>query len=159
MRDDFKRYKKECFVKRKIMTMMTGAFVKIIFVIGILSIGFYIGGYYVVNVSLIRSFVKFDKIKKEIEENENIKKEEIQDHICNLNYEKKMINNELDEFGLDFNEMITAAAIRLLVNFFGSKKLDKEKLINFVIDTAESAQDEIFTINEVLYLAKSKIAE
>ncbi len=157
------------FCERKNMTMMTGAFVKIIFVVGILSIIFYIGGYYVVNYSLIRSFVKFDNILKEIKKDVNIvkkeieekdlKKEEIKDHICNLNYEKKMINNELDEFGLDFNEMITAAAIRLLVNFFGSRKLDKEKLINFVIDTAESAQDEIFTINEVLYLAKSKIVE
>ena len=103
----------------------------------------------------LKPLLRDDVTYKEIEE-KDLKKEEIQDHICNLNKEKEMINNELGAF--DFDKMLLSAAISLLVNFFGSKKLDKEKLINFVVDTIESSQDEICEINEVLHLAKSKLA-
>ena len=145
--------------------MMIDVLVKTMFWFAVIGILFCVGGYYVVNRSLIKLIVKFDKLLKEIKtdvnsvkdeiETKNLKKEEIQDHIYNLNKEKEMINNELGVF--DFDKMLLSAAINLLVNFFGSKKLDKEKLINFVVDTIESSQDEICEINEVLYLAKSKL--
>lgn len=146
--------------------MMAELLVKTMFWFAISLAVFCICGYYVVNRSLIQLIIKFDKLLKEIEtdvnsvkneiETKNLKKEEIQDHIYILNKEKEMINHELSIF--DFDKMLLSAAISLLVNFFGSKKLDKEKLINFVVSTVESSQDEICKINEVLYLAKSKLA-
>ena len=138
------------------------------FAASVVVIGAY--GYYWINVKTVKNIIALDKglndtynyvefIKTKLE-TKKMYKEDIQDCIDELDKEKTWLidlRKIFDNSG--FNSDLGTMGLSLLVNFFGSKKLDKEKLINFINDTIERIQDEIEETNKVLYLAKSKSAE
>ena len=138
------------------------------FAASVIVIGVY--GYYWINVKTVKNVIALDKelnrehnyvefIKTKLE-TKKMYKEDIQDCIDELDKEKMWLidlRKIFDNSG--FNSALGTMGLSLLVNFFGSKKLDKEKLINFTKDTIEKIQDEIDTSNEVLNLAKSKLTE
>ena len=154
------------FYEKKIMEIL----VKFMFwfAASVVVIGVY--GYYWINVKTVKNIIALDKglnetrnyvefIKTKLE-TKKMYKEDIQDCIDELDKEKTWLidlRKIFDNSG--FNSALGTMGLSLLVNFFGSKKLDKEKLINFTKDTIEKIQDEIDTSNEVLNLAKSKLAE